>query len=670
MKSSVTLLFVLFLVHTSLNSQSVDTWDEFADKVSRKAEQIGNRAEILGQELEWRFENLADRLATRLERLGENLPGYFYTSSDFYNSEGAFLGVESMQISDEKARKLGFDNFYGSYVTMVFPKTGAEKAGIMPFDYLVGVNDHQVSEKKNLTQLLQPFKAGDKILLHLIRDGRKGSFDVVLGDASLYNFDENQMQKGLLGVSPAPGEQEADLDGVTISVNSNTTAYEIGLKAGDVITSINKYPVLDWEDLQTAVGMLSAGDKIDIEYLRNGKSFKASGKMGKRQEPLIVERDRALFDFENRSSKNRDPEIPAYRQSANRAALGVRTSGISRSKARELGLENTYGAYVTEVYKGSAAEKAGIKPFDYITGLGKYEINEWNSLTGLLSYYEPGDKAEVHLIRNGQKLSLPVTFEAPGDSKAVSRNSCEDPFLGVNQSMSRTVDGVRVSPVKNSTALEIGLQNGDVITAINAKKIFDWDDLIAAISSLKVGEEITVEWRRGDKGLRGTAKIKSMADTRKCPNCNCSGIEGILLDIEDVIKDEIESWDNKPDNRNRTSEVIEREVELSDVSLDNEDFMKSKEEGLSGKASLEVDSLNIDLDKNSGKFKVTFTLKNTGNTQVKCFNSSGRVVYDNELSNFSGAFSDDIDLGQNGAGDYFLLIKQGDKHFSRKITLK
>ena len=42
--------------------------------------------------------------------------------------EYAFLGIYSERVSKEKAKKLGFDNPYGSYVSSVIPGTAAGRA--------------------------------------------------------------------------------------------------------------------------------------------------------------------------------------------------------------------------------------------------------------------------------------------------------------------------------------------------------------------------------------------------------------------------------------------------------------------------------------------------------------------------------------------------------------
>ena len=62
-------------------------------------------------------------------------------------SYGGFLGVKINDLSSSKARKLGFENQYGAYLSYVYPSSPAAEAGLRIFDYIVEV------EKKVLKNL-------------------------------------------------------------------------------------------------------------------------------------------------------------------------------------------------------------------------------------------------------------------------------------------------------------------------------------------------------------------------------------------------------------------------------------------------------------------------------------------------------------------------------------
>ena len=68
-------------------------------------------------------------------------------------------------------------------------------------------------------------------------------------------------------------------------------------------------------------------------------------------------------------------------------------------------------------------------------------------------------------------------------------------------------------------------------------------------------------------------------------------------------------------------------------------------------------------------FELEFDLETEGQTMVNVYNPTGRAIYEYDLGRFSGDFSDNIDISQNGAGTYFLQIAQDGKSFVRKVVL-
>ena len=52
--------------------------------------------------------------------------------------ESAFLGVNIADMSESKAKKLGLENPYGTYVSSVIKNSAADKGGIKPLDYIHG----------------------------------------------------------------------------------------------------------------------------------------------------------------------------------------------------------------------------------------------------------------------------------------------------------------------------------------------------------------------------------------------------------------------------------------------------------------------------------------------------------------------------------------------------
>jgi 2-alkenal reductase len=72
---------------------------------------------------------------------------------------------------------------HGALVTEVVSGGPAQAAGVQAGDVIVGVNDQAITRSVPLSDILINFKAGDKVVLHVIRGGQSGTINVTLGQA-------------------------------------------------------------------------------------------------------------------------------------------------------------------------------------------------------------------------------------------------------------------------------------------------------------------------------------------------------------------------------------------------------------------------------------------------------------------------------------------------------
>ncbi|HTR30484.1 MAG TPA: PDZ domain-containing protein [Puia sp.] len=174
----------------------------------------------------------------------------------------------------------------------------------------------------------------------------------------------------------------------------------------------------------------------------------------------------------------------------NRAQLGVNTE-------RE---EGGKGVKITQVVKGSAAEKMGLKAGDIITKVDEEEIGDHHSLSGTIGEHQPGDKVTVSFIRDGKEQKVtgelgkakdvtlaPMNlyrFEMPdmsGLNDALPRGNWPKEFrelygnsmkFGIRAQDAEDGKGVKVLEVDDeSTAAKAGIKEGDVITRFDGKEI-------------------------------------------------------------------------------------------------------------------------------------------------------------------------------------------------------
>ncbi len=95
-----------------------------------------------------------------------------------------------------------------------------------------------------------------------------------------------------------------------------------------------------------------------------------------------------------------------------RAYLGVSTQDVTlRSRDRMWYYsQGTRCVLVEKVVTGSAAEQAGIQPGDLILKLEDKQIASGDDLSAAIGTYKPGDKATLTIQRDGQELTVEVTF--------------------------------------------------------------------------------------------------------------------------------------------------------------------------------------------------------------------------------------------------------------------
>ncbi len=93
-----------------------------------------------------------------------------------------------------------------------------------------------------------------------------------------------------------------------------------------------------------------------------------------------------------------------------RPYLGLRTVTVNPSLAAYYKLPVDHGVYVTEVVRGTPAERAGIQRDDIITRIGDYALDDDHPLINVLSHFESGQTVSVEIYRGDKTLNLEVTL--------------------------------------------------------------------------------------------------------------------------------------------------------------------------------------------------------------------------------------------------------------------
>ena len=174
--------------------------------------------------------------------------------------------------------------------------------------------------------------------------------------------------------------------------------------------------------------------------------------------------------------------------------LGVSLIEADKDFLSELGIEETSGALVSQIFLNSPAIKGGMLAGDYIVALNGNAVKDVNQLVRDVGELTEGEVAKFDVLRNGQKISLTVKIEGR-DDKTVNDSSKLWPGFFVrpisdkyrsDAKLPRTVEGVQIYNVQaKSPAASLRLQNGDIITAVNGKKIRGVKDFYTELAASK-----------------------------------------------------------------------------------------------------------------------------------------------------------------------------------------
>ena len=221
----------------------------------------------------------------------------------------------------------------------------------------------------------------------------------------------------------------------------------------------------------------------------------------------------------------------------NKAGLGVMVTSVDNGDPDS----KKDGAEIVEVFKGSEAERIGLKKGDVIVELNGKAINNPSDLIDILDDVEEGTEVKLKVKRDSETKSLTAKLKPfEGNTYAYRLNDDDGDILvdviktpgpdksfniirstGINATVNgkggylgvqvkelstqlkeyfEVDNGVLVEEVmKDSPAEKAGIKAGDVIVSISDRKIEDYHDLIRTVNYYNPQEKVSISYvRKGD----------------------------------------------------------------------------------------------------------------------------------------------------------------------------
>ncbi|MAG75369.1 MAG: serine endoprotease DegQ [Colwelliaceae bacterium] len=158
------------------------------------------------------------------------------------------LGVAGRSVNGEIAKAMELETTQGGFIEQVNPDSAAAEAGLKAGDVITKVNGKTVKTFAELRGKIGSLGAGKEVDLTIVRDGKTKQFTAKLKQAEAANVEAASLHRMLEG---AELDNNAEGKGVEISsVERGSPAESIGLKAGDIISGVNRTPTETIGDLR------------------------------------------------------------------------------------------------------------------------------------------------------------------------------------------------------------------------------------------------------------------------------------------------------------------------------------------------------------------------------------------------------------------------------------
>jgi hypothetical protein len=228
-------------------------------------------------------------------------------------------------------------------------------------------------------------KANDCIHCHQVYDFRRDALRA-----------EGKWSQDMVWVYPLPENVGLTLDvdkGDRVkAVAPNSAAHRAGLRAGDVLQSLNNVPIAAMADAQHALHRAAATGQIPIVWQRGGQRMTGN---------LVLTEGWKKTDISWRGSMwSLEPSASVYGKD------------LTADEKKALGLDPKRLAFYQGNFVPPPARNAGIRANDVIIG-----IDDKPLMMNMLQFnvyirlnFKVGDRITFNVIRNGKRMDLPMTL--------------------------------------------------------------------------------------------------------------------------------------------------------------------------------------------------------------------------------------------------------------------
>ncbi len=319
---------------------------------------------------------------------------------------------------------------------------------------------------------------------------------IAVGGGIVYAMARNSDRDSVTFTFPLDDEMllESEPGIVIAAVAPDGPADEAGVERGDILIEVDGKAVDDVVELMRVLREHEEGDEVTLTVLHGDDERALAATLG--------ERDGGAY-------------------------LGVvPCAGMPIPERRGMIHSTEPGAVIVDVTPDSPADQAGLEEGDVIVAVDGQELDAENNLTDVITAYEPGDTVTLEVEQPGEESRdvtvvlgehpeqegvayLGVKYQPARPLRVLEGGAMPHfewrhdgpfppgefffPFIPGGEMGDVTLQGAIVRHVEeDSPAAAAGLNEGDLITAIEGDSVEGPDDLVDAIAERKPGNRVTL----------------------------------------------------------------------------------------------------------------------------------------------------------------------------------
>ena len=199
------------------------------------------------------------------------------------------------------------------------------------------------------------------------------------------------------------------------------------------------------------------------------------------------------------------------------AWVGVAVQDITPAVAQYFKYDSADGVLISQVFKESAAERAGLKQGDIIVNINDQPVRDQFGYQAALDEFTANDTLTMTVFRDGKPLTLEVKAEEFSQEQAI-KLAYQEFGVAAEEITNRTAQeydlqtrqGVLINKVRpKSSAAQVGIEPGDIIRQIEGVPVGNMADFGEILSKIRQQSGAVFLIQRGARGYYVTLERQS-----------------------------------------------------------------------------------------------------------------------------------------------------------------